>query len=162
MRAKLSRQTFTFFGLVPARVTSGCALDPNAGGGAFTSNAARAYIYTPEAQAGMTAEGTIPTMLAPSELREYFENKGKTPAPTGEVNYCGAGVAPLVQARRNEALAAIAEVCGGKDQYRIRREGPGQLKARYLANIQLTPSCTNSLAIVFRCSGVQPKPDLRK
>jgi hypothetical protein len=110
----------------------------------------------------MTPEGTIPTMLAPSEVRAYFENKNKTTPPTGEVNYCGAGVAPLIQARRNEALAAIAEVCGGADQYRIRREGSGSLKPRFLGSTQLTPSCTNSLAIVFRCSGVQPKPDMRK
>jgi hypothetical protein len=162
MRSTFARRILPFPGLLPALVLSGCALDPIAGGGLFTSNAAKPHIYTPEEQAGMTPEGTIPTMLAPSELRAYFENKNKTTPPTGEVNFCGAGAAPLIQARRNEALTAIAEVCGGADQYRIRREGPGFVKARYLGSTQLTPSCTNSQAIVFRCSGTQPKPDLRK
>jgi hypothetical protein len=160
MQISFTRKNLSLSWLVPALVLSGCALDPNAAGGLLTSNAAKPHIYTPEEQAGMTPEGTLRTMVAPSELRAYFENK--TPPPTGEVNYCGAGAAPLVQARRNEALAAIAQVCGGADQYRVRREGPGFLKARYAGNIQLTPGCTNSLAIVFRCSGVQPKPDMRK
>jgi hypothetical protein len=162
MRAMVNGKTIALFGLMPALVLCGCALGPNAGGGLFTGNAAKPHIYTPEEQAGMTPEGTIPTMLTPSELRAYFENKNKTTPPTGEVNYCAAGAAPLIQARRNEALAAIADVCGGVDQYRIRREGPGHLKPRFLGSTQLTPSCTNSLAIVFRCTGVQPKPDMRK
>ena len=54
---------------------SGCAADPGARGGVLFSNAAKVtHIYTPEEQANMTAEGTIPTMVAPSELRAYFEN----------------------------------------------------------------------------------------
>lgn len=141
---------------------AGCAIDPNAGGGMFSSNAGKAYIYTPEEQANMTAEGTIPTMLTPSEVKELFANKKKITKPTGEVNYCDAGLASLVQARRNQALAAINETCGGNDQYTIRHEGLGNVKARYVGNIQLTPSCTRSKVIIFRCTGAQPKPDMRK
>ncbi len=140
----------------------GCAIDPNAGGGMFSSNAAKAYIYTPEEQANMTAEGTIPTMLTPSEVKELFANKKKITKPTGDVNYCDAGLSSLVQARRNQALAAIDEACGGKDQYSIRHEGLGNVKARYVGNVQLTPSCNQSKVIIFRCSGAQPKPDMRK
>ncbi|MCA1925970.1 MAG: hypothetical protein LDL16_06815 [Thiobacillus sp.] len=141
-------------------VLSGCAADPGAGGGMLFSNAAKVHIYTPEEQANMSTAGTIPTMVAPSELRAYFSNK--TPKPTGEVNYCDAGLPALVQARRNEALAAIDEACGGKDQYSIRHEGLGNVKAHYVGSVQLTPSCSRSKVIIFRCSGRQPQPDLRK
>lgn len=148
--------------LALAVLLSGCALDPGARTGGLFSNAAKAHIYTPEEQANMTADGTIPTMVAPSELRAYFENAKKATKPTGEVNYCDAGLSSLVQSRRNEALAAIDDACGGKDQYSIRHEGPGHIKAHYAGNIQLTPSCNRSKVIIFRCSGAQPKPDMRK
>lgn len=140
----------------------GCAADPIGGGGPLSSNAAQVYIYTAEEQAGMTARGTLPTMTTPSELRELMANAGQVTKPTGEVNYCDAGMASLIQARRNEALAAINSACGGNDQYEIRHEGPGNLKARYLGNIQLTPNCARSKVLIFRCHGAQPKPDLRK
>lgn len=141
---------------------SGCAIDPNVGGGMFSSNAAKAYIYTPEEQANMTAQGTIPTMLTPSEAKELFTNKQQITKPTGEVNYCDAGLSSLIQARRQQALAAIDEACGGAGQYSIRHEGLGHVKARYMGNLQLTPSCTRSKVIIFRCSGAQPAPDMRK
>jgi hypothetical protein len=145
--------------LLAAAALSGCA-----GGvdNTLFSNAAKAYIYTPEEQAGMTPEGTIPTMITPSEIRERFMNAGKVTKPTGEVNYCDAGLSQLIQARRNAALAAIDDACGGKDQYKIRHEGPGGVKARYLGNVKLTPGCTRSTVIVFRCDGAQPKPDVSK
>jgi len=145
-----------------AIVLPGCAMDPNAGGGMFNSNTAKAYIYTPEEQANMTADGTIPTMLTPSEVKALAANKQKITKPTGEVNYCDAGLSSLVQARRNQALAAIDEACGGKDQYSIRHEGLGDVKARYVGNFQLTPSCNRSKVIIFRCNGAQPKPDMQK
>ena len=141
-----------------------CAMDPNAGGGALNSNAAKVHIYTPDEQAGMSATGTIPTMLAPSEVRAHFENlqNGKASKPTGEVNYCDAGLAQLIQMRRKEALNAIAESCGGEDKYRITHEGLGDVKARYVGSVQLTPSCTRSKVVIFRCTGALPKPDMRK
>ena len=162
MQSLPNKQTFTSFRLMLALILSGCAFDPNAGGGAFTTNAAKAYIYTTDEQAGMTPEGTIPTMLTPSEIRAHFENANKVTKPTGEVNYCDAGLAQLVQMRRNEALAAIAEACGGETSYQIRHEGLGNVKARYLGNFHLTPSCTRSKVVIFRCSGAQAKPDMRK
>ena len=141
---------------------AGCAADPGAKDGGMFSNAAKAYIYTPEEQANMTSKGVGSTMLLPSEIREAFKNAKKETKPTGEVNYCDAGLSQLVQARRNEALAAIDEACGGKDQYSIRHEGLGNVKARYVGNFQLTPSCIRSKVIIFRCSGAQPKPEMRK
>jgi hypothetical protein len=139
---------------------SGCAGDPMGAGGAFSGNAAKAYIYTPEERAGMNGEGITGAIILPSELKEYMKNR--TAPPTGEVNYCDAGLSQLVQARRNEALASIAEACGGDSKYTIRREGAGSVKARYAGNFQLTPSCYRSKVIVFKCSGKEPTPDMRK
>lgn len=141
---------------------SGCAVDPNGSGGMFSTNAAKVYIYTSEEKVGMNAEGISGLVLLPSEVRAYVGNKNKVTPPTGEVNYCDAGLGQLIQARRNEALAAIAEACGGPENYRIRREGLGSVKARYAGNFQLTPSCNRSKVIVFKCSGAEPKPDMRK
>ena len=152
-----------FIALIPlSALIAGCAVDPGARGGGLFSNAAKVHVYTQEEQANMTAEGTIPTMLTPSEIRESFKNAGKVTKPTGEVNYCDAGLSSLVQSRRNEALAAIDDACGGKDQYAIRHEGLGNIKAHYAGGIQLTPGCNRSKVIIFRCSGAQPKPDMRK
>lgn len=151
--------------LLVTAVLSGCA---GGGAGGFDavnfSNAAQVHIFTPEEQDGMTAEGTIPTMLAPSEVRAHFEKirAGKNTKPTGVVTYCDAGLAQLVQARRNQALAAIDGACGGKDQYQIRHEGQGNLKARYAGSFQVGASCTRSKEIIFRCNGAQPKPNLGK
>lgn len=56
--------------LVVGGLLSGCA---GSGAGGFDavnfSNAAQVHIFTPDEQNGMTTEGTIPTMLAPSEVR---------------------------------------------------------------------------------------------
>lgn len=143
---------------------SGCA-----GGAASSfdsvnfSNAAQVHIFTPEEQDAMTAEGTIPTMLAPSEIRAHFEKirAGKNTKPTGVVTYCDAGLPQLIQARRNQSLAAIDSACGGNDQYEIRHEGLGNLRARSAGRIQIGASCTRSKEIIFRCNGVQPTPHPR-
>ena len=139
-------------------VISACAIDPNSAGGLLTANAAQVHLYSAEEQAGMTASGTIETMITPSEIRERFKNAAKITKPTGEVNYCDAGLAQLIQSRRSEALSAIAVACGGQDRYEIRHEGLGNVQARYLGNIKLTPGCTRSRVVIFRCLGAQPKP----
>jgi hypothetical protein len=145
-----------------ALMLTACAMDPNGGGGMFSSNAGKAYIYTPAERAEMNPAGITGQILLPSEVRALFENKDKATPPTGEVNYCDAGLGALIKARRDEALAAIAEACGGEDNYRIRREGLGNVKARYIGNLKLTPSCNRSKVIVFKCTGVEPKPDMGK
>lgn len=126
------------------------------------SNAAKVHLFTPEEQANMTPEGAIQTMITPSEIREYYKNAGKLTKPTGAVNYCGAGLSSLVQSRRNAALAAIDEACGGKDQYSIRREGSGYIEVSRIGNVQIGSSCNRPMSIYFRCNGVQPEPDIRK
>lgn len=64
----------------------------------------------------MTTQGTIPSLDTPSEIRERPAKARKESKPTGGVSRCEAGLAPLIQARRDEALAAIAAVCRRLDQ----------------------------------------------
>lgn len=148
--------------LLAASLLSGCAGGSGGIDSALFSNAAKVHIFTSEEQAEMTPEGTIETMITPSEIRERFKNAGKVTKPTGVVNYCGAGLSQLVQSRRNAALSAIDGACGGKDQYTIRHEGPGNMEVSHAGNVRIGSDCNRSMAIYFRCSGVQPKPDIRK
>jgi len=120
--------------------------------GAMFSNAAKVHIFTPEEQAGMTPDGAIETMITPSEIRERFKNAGKVTKPTGAVNYCGAGLSQLVISRRNAALEAIDGVCGGRDQYKIRREGSGYIEVSQVGKVRIGSDCNRPMAIYFRCN----------
>ena len=142
--------------------TSGCAGGSGGIDSALFSNAAKVHIFTADEQANMTADGAIPTMTTPSELREKFKNAGKITKPTGAVNYCGAGLSSLVQSRRNAALAAIDGACGGKDQYSIRREGSGYIEVSHVGNVRIGADCNRPMSIYFRCNGVQPKSEIEK
>lgn len=108
------------------------------------------HLYTPEEQAGMTADGAIATMLAPSELQEYFSRAGKAAKPTGHVSYCNAGA--LSGSARSNALRTVDGVCGGTGQYTIVRAVP-MLDA---VSTAVGTSCTRSEMIIFRCDGQQP------
>ncbi|MFZ2170747.1 MAG: hypothetical protein WAW61_14065 [Methylococcaceae bacterium] len=154
-----NKKKVAFSGLVLMATLSGCASGIDS---ALFSNAAKVHIFTPEEQANMTADGAIPTMVTPSEIREYYKNAGKVTKPTGAVNYCGAGMSSLVQSRRNAALAAIDGACGGKDQYTIRREGSGYIQASHVGNVRIGGDCNRPMSIYFRCNGAQPKPEIRK
>jgi hypothetical protein len=146
--------------LIAMATLSGCAIDPNGAGGLLNANASKPYIYSDAEKRGMSSDGFSNRIILPSEIKNYMTNK-ESP-PTGEASYCDAGLAQLIQSRRNETLAAIAEACGGPDKYNIRRDGPGSVRARYFGNIQLTPSCTRGHVIVFKCTGAEPKPDMGK
>ena len=133
---------------------SGCASGIDS---ALFSNAAKVYLFTPEEQAAMTADGAMQTMITPSELREYFKNAGKITKPTGAVNYCGAGLSSLVSSRRQNALNAIDGACGGSNQYTIRREGSGYIAVTRVGDVRIGADCNRPMAIYFRCNGAQPK-----
>jgi hypothetical protein len=158
MRQKLS---IVFVGaLISPVALMGCAGDPMGAGGLLSANASKPYIYTDAEKRGMSPDGFTNQILLPSDVRKFMTNKEGP--PTGEASYCDAGLAQLIQSRRNETLAAIAQVCGGERKYSIRRDGPGSIKARYVGNIQITPSCTRGHVIVFKCNGVEPKADMSK
>lgn len=109
------------------------------------------HMYTPQEQAGMTSEGSIPTMITPSELRELAKNAGKSTKPSGHVSYCNAGLASV--SARGDALNAISRACGGNGRYTVVRAIP-MLDA---VKTVVGTSCTRSEMIIFRCEGGQPK-----
>lgn len=108
--------------------------------------ATETHLYTPEEQAGMTEDGSIPTMTTPSELREYFENANK-PKPTGQVTYCNAGIMGV--GARGKALGKINAICGGPEKATILRAGP----RIYGTGTFFGTSCKRAEMIVFRCDG---------
>lgn len=113
-------------------------------------NAQGLHIYTPEERAAMTKDGSIPTMITPSELREFFENSRKEIKPTGHVSYCNAGLLGL--SSRKRALASINGSCGGDGRYTIVRAVP-------LLDPISTPfggTCNRSEMIIFRCDDARP------
>lgn len=148
--------------LLSMSLLSSCASGSSGIDSVLFSNAAKVHIFTPDEQANMTADGAIPTMTTPSEIREKFKNAGKITKPTGAVNYCGAGLSSLVQSRRNAALTAIDEACGGKDQYSIRREGSGYIEVSHAGNVRIGADCNRPMSIYFRCNGLQPKLVIEK
>ena len=121
---------------------SACA---SGGGSPLFSNQAKAYIYSPE------------------EKKATFGLPSAQVGATGEVSYCNAGLAQLIESRRNEALAAIASTCGGEGNYYIKGEGDGSVNGRYAGNFKLTPSCNRGRIIWFKCKkGYEPKYDRSK
>ncbi len=156
------KNVFSTTALALSCLLLGCTTSAGGIDSVLFSNAAKVQIFTPEEQANMKADGAIETMITPSEIRERFKNAGKVTKPTGAVNYCGAGLSSLVQSRRNAALAAIDEACGGKDKYTIRREGSGYIEVTHVGDVRIGADCNRPMSIYFRCNGVQPKPDIPK
>ena len=114
-------------------------------------NASKVYIFTKAEQDQMSEDGSILTMVTPSELKAYFQNAHKITKPTGAVNYCGSGMSALVKSRRENALEAIDKACGGKNNYSIRSERPGFVAASKVGSLQIGSECNKPLAIYFRC-----------
>lgn len=105
----------------------------------FNSSAEQAYIYSPS---------------------ENTRRVGQPPAmvgATGEVRYCSAGMPALAQARKKNALSAIAQACGGEDNYAITGELMTDATGSFMG---VAVKCEGNAgrAIVFKCKGVQPKP----
>ena len=63
---------------------------------------------------------------------------------TGELRYCSAGMPALVQARKKSALSAIAQACGGEDNYAF----TGEL---------ITDATATFMDIAVKCKGPQPR-----
>ena len=76
---------------------------------------------------------------------------------TGEARYCAHGISDLVQNRKKQAFASIAEVCGGQDKYSI----SGEMSSPAVTTAMgIEDSCKYGAgrAIVFKCKGLAPRP----
>jgi hypothetical protein len=131
------RQTGLYLALLGVTFLAGCA-----GGVAnpvFNSSAEQAYIYSPSENS--RSSGQPPQMVG----------------ATGEVRYCSAGMPALVQARKTNALAAIAQACGGENNYAITGELMTDATGSFMG---VAVQCTGNAgrAIIFKCKGAQPRP----
>lgn len=113
----------------------GCASTANP---VFNSSVKKAYIYSPHENQEM---GT------PDVMR----------GATGEVRYCQSGLPQLIAARQKEAYAAIAEACGGEDQYTIRGELMADASGP-LIGVDFKCTGNSGRAIIFKCKGKKPQP----
>ena len=105
----------------------------------FNSSVKKAYIYSPvEVKAlGLGA---------------------KFAKATGEVRYCAAGMPALVQSRKSEALAGIAEACGGKDKYAIIDELQTDGATGKFMGVDVQCTGFAGRIVYFTCKGVKPRP----
>lgn len=103
----------------------------------FNSSAEKAYIYS----ASENSNRSYPSFGA-----------------TGNVRYCGAGMAPLIQERKKNALGAAAQACGGENNYAI--TGESQTDDAPGTFMGVAVQCTGFAGriIYFKCKGAQPRP----
>ncbi len=93
-----------------------------------------------------------PRIYADHEKQPGFGVPTETVGATGEVRYCQAGVPQVVQARQQQAHAAIAKVCGGKERYEIQGELMSDATgSMFGVNFQCVGNAGR--AIVFKCKG---------
>ena len=118
-------------------VLVGCA--GSTGNPIFNSSVKKAYIYSPvEVKAlGLGA---------------------KFSKATAEVRYCAAGMPTLVQSRKNDALAGIAEACGGEDKYAIIDELPTDGATGKFLGVDVQCTGFAGRIIYFTCKGAKPRP----
>lgn len=104
-----------------------------------------------------TTNPVFNSSVAEPYLYSEYENQPGLGVPdtlvgaTGEVRYCQAGLPQLVKARQEQAYAAIARTCGGKDRYVLRGEMISDATGRFLG---VSMGCTGNAgrAIVFECT----------
>ena len=111
--------------------------------------------------AGGTSNPVFNTTAQKAYIYSSSENTNRS-APgygaTGEVRYCGAGMAPLVQERKKNALAAAAQACGGENNYAI--IGESQTDDAPATVMGVAVQCTGFAGriVYFKCKGAQPRP----
>jgi hypothetical protein len=103
----------------------------------FNTTAQKAYIYSPSENTNRSSP-------------EY--------GATGEVRYCGAGMPPLVQERKKNALAAAAQACGGENNYAITGEVQTDNAPATLMGVAVQCTGFAGRIIYFKCKGTQPQP----
>ena len=74
---------------------------------------------------------------------------------TGEVRFCSAGA--VGEARRQEALKAVAEACGGEDKYSVISELMADATGSFMG-VDVKCAGNSGRAIYFICKGAKPAP----
>ena len=123
---------FAFIGII---ILAGCA--GGASNPVFNTAAQKAYIYSASENTNRSAPGY---------------------GATGEVRYCGAGMPPLVQERKKNALAAAAQACGGENNYAIIDEVQTDNAPATLMGVAVQCTGFAGRIVYFKCKGTQPRP----
>lgn len=111
--------------------------------------------------AGGTSNPVFNTAAQKAYIFSASENSNRsTPefGATGEVRYCGAGMPPLVQERKKNALAAAAQACGGENNYAITGESQTDNAPATLMGVAVQCTGFAGRIVYFKCKGAQPKP----
>jgi hypothetical protein len=91
------------------------------------------------------------------------ENRGGLGVPasqvgaTGRASYCGQGLPQLVQDRKRQAYAGIAEACGGENKYSIIDEVSGPARTTAIG-VDTNCGALAGRVIYFKCTGATPRP----
>ena len=111
------------------------------------------------------AGGTANPIFNTSAQKAYIYSKtessshtGPEKGATGEVRYCGAGMPPLVQERKRNALAAAAQACGGENNYSITGESQTDNAPATLMGVAVQCTGFAGRIVYFKCKGAQPQP----
>ena len=111
--------------------------------------------------AGGTSNPVFNTAAQKAYIYSTSENTNRS-APgfgaTGEVRYCGAGMAPLVQERKKNALAAAAQACGGENNYAIIEESQTDNAPATVMGVAVHCTGFAGRILYFKCKGAQPRP----
>ena len=111
--------------------------------------------------AGGTSNPVFNTAAQKAYIYSTSENTNRS-APgfgaTGEVRYCGAGMAPLVQERKKNALAAAAQACGGENNYAIIEESQTDNAPATVMGVAVQCTGFAGRIVYFKCKGAQPRP----
>lgn len=101
--------------------------------------------------------GTVqkPRIYAPGETSTLGSLPPQYFKATGEQRYCSHGLPDVVQERKKQAYANIAEVCGGEDNYAIIGELSG---TAYTVALGVETGCAGlaGRVIYFKCRGTKP------
>jgi hypothetical protein len=98
-----------------------------------------------------------PYIYSPEENRGGFGVPAAQVGATGRASYCSQGLPQLVQDRKKQAYAGIAQVCGGENKYSIIDELSGPARTTALG---IEASCAGfaGRVIYFKCTGAAPRP----
>jgi hypothetical protein len=76
---------------------------------------------------------------------------------TGKASYCGQGLPQVIQQRKQQAYAGIAEACGGENKYAILDELAGPARTTVMGGVETNCTGFAGRVIYFKCTGAAPR-----
>ncbi len=124
------------------------------------NNIRRIVIFSSVASAVLVTgcAGTAPKahVYSPFEKQQMRGSLGMSSAQlgaTGEAKYCIHGLPSQAAAQKQQALANIANACGGEDKYSIIEEQKASVRFHAAMGVETACDLGNGRVIYFKCSG---------